>query len=228
MNFENIPLFRGMTQEEIQCMLTRLHGVKRQYRKGETILREGEATQLVGIVEAGMVVIETADVWGSNSILCGAGPGSIFAEVYACLPGEPLMISARAAEDCELTLVNIGSLFADGATHDELDTLLIRNLLTVCAEKNLGLSRRILHTSSKSIRGRLLSFFSQCVKQEGSMSFTIGFNRQQLADYLSVDRSAMSAELSKMQKDGLITYERNHFTVLTSEEVAYAHTGKRS
>lgn len=217
MNFANIPLFRGMGEADIQCMLGRLQAVQRRYKKGETILHEGEATQLVGVVESGLVIIETADVWGNNNLLCGAGPGAIFAEVYACLPGEPLMLSARAAEDCCLTLLNLGSLFADGAVHDELDTLLIRNLLMVCAEKSLGLSRRMMHTSSKTIRGRLLSFFSQCVKQEGSTSFTIGFNRQQLADYLSVDRSALSAELSKMQKDGLITYSRNHFTVLTTE-----------
>ena len=90
---------------------------------------------------------------------------------------------------------------------------LIRNLLTVCASKSLQLSERIMHTTSKSIRGRLLSYFSDCAKKEGSYSFTIPFNRQQLADYLGVDRSTMCNELSKMQREGLIRYERSSFTL---------------
>ena len=91
---------------------------------------------------------------------------------------------------------------------------MIGNLLSLSAEKNLKLSRRIFHTSSKSIRGRLISYFSQQVRQNGSYQFTIPFNRKQLADYLGVDRSALSNELSKMQKDGLIEYEKNKFTLL--------------
>jgi CRP-like cAMP-binding protein len=88
---------------------------------------------------------------------------------------------------------------------------LIRNLLSIASQKNLNLSRRIFHTSSKSIRGRLLSYLSFQATKHGSLEFEIPFNRQQLADYLSVDRSAMSNELSKMQRDGLLKVERNRF-----------------
>ena len=87
-------------------------------------------------------------------------------------------------------------------------------MLTISAQKSLNLSRRILHTSSKTISGRLLSYLSFQATQHGSREFEIPFNRQQLADYLSVDRSAMSNELSKMQKEGLIKSDRNHFTIL--------------
>ena len=90
---------------------------------------------------------------------------------------------------------------------------LIQNLLTVCAAKNLQLSQRILHTAPKGIRARLLSYFSECVKKSGQYSFAIPYNRQQLADYLGVDRSAMCSELSRMQREGLLTYHKNHFTV---------------
>ena len=88
---------------------------------------------------------------------------------------------------------------------------LIRNLLTLCAGKNLQLSRRMMHTSPKRIRKRLLSYFSECIKRNGSYTFDIPYNRQQLADYLSVERSAMSAELSKMRKDGIIDFCKNKF-----------------
>ena len=90
---------------------------------------------------------------------------------------------------------------------------LIRNLLTISAQKNLILSRRIFHTSPKSIRGRLLSYLSFQASSQGSSEFTIPFNRQQLADYLSVDRSALSNELGKMQKDGLLKVNKNHFII---------------
>ena len=91
---------------------------------------------------------------------------------------------------------------------------LIRNLLSISAQKNLNLSRKIFHTSPKSIRGRLLSYLSYQAVRSGSQSFVIPFNRQQLADYLNVDRSALSNELSKMQRDGLLHVEKNHFDLL--------------
>ena len=94
---------------------------------------------------------------------------------------------------------------------------LLRNLLTVCAGKNVQLSRHIQHTTPKSIRGRLLSYFSECSKRRGSRTFTIPYNRQQLADYLGVDRSALSGELSKMQRDGLLSYRKNQFTLHSPE-----------
>ena len=97
----------------------------------------------------------------------------------------------------------------------------MQNLFFAAVQKNLNLSRRIFHTSAKSIRGRLLSYLSAQAMQEGSLDFYIPFNRQQLADYLSVDRSALSNELSKMQKEGMLTVKRNHFT-LTSNTLKFS------
>ena len=91
---------------------------------------------------------------------------------------------------------------------------LVRNLLTLCSEKNLQLSRRVLHTSPKSIRKRLLSYFSECIKRTGSYEFDIPYNRQQLADYLNVERSALSRELSYMKRDGIIDYHKNTFRLI--------------
>ena len=98
----------------------------------------------------------------------------------------------------------------------EFHSILIQNLLALCARKNLQLSRRMQHTAQKTIRGRLVSYFSQCAKQAGSLQFDVPYNRQQLADYLNVDRSALSAELGRMQRDGLITFQRSHFELLSA------------
>ena len=148
------------------------------------------------------------------TVLSSIGPGGVFAEAYACVPGEPLMVNVTAAEDTRALLLNIRRVLEPCANVCPRHVRLVRNLLTLCSEKNLQLSRRVLHTGPKSIRKRLLSYFSECIKRTGSYSFDIPFNRQQLADYLSVERSALSNELSLMQRDGLIRYEKNHFDVV--------------
>lgn len=212
-------LFRGIEEQEIDSLLQCLAATKREYKKGEVILSEGTITESLGIVLSGMAIISCSDIWGNNSILGDIAPGAVFAEVYACIPGEPLRISVSAAEDTIVLFMNVGRVLSTCTNACPFHTKLVRNLLTVCAYKSLQLSQRILHTSSKSIRGRLMSYFSQCAKGSGSCSFQIPYNRQQLADYLGVDRSAMSNELSKMQKEGLIEYQRNQFLLKNQELV---------
>ncbi len=207
----NTKLFQGIEESEIESLLQCLSAQKRDFQKGDTILSEGDITENMGLVLSGMALISSGDVWGGNSILGSVAPGSVFAEVYACIPGEPLRISVTAAEDTSVLFINVGRVLTTCSNACPFHTRLVRNLLTVCAYKSLQLSQRILHTSAKSIRGRLLSYFSECAKRSGNLAFQIPYNRQQLADYLGVDRSALCNTLSKMQKEGLIAYERNHF-----------------
>lgn len=213
MKLSETQLFQGIEETEIVSLLHCLGATKRQYKKGERILREGEPTELIGMVLSGLVLVESCDAWGNNSILGSAEAGSVFAEAYACIPGEALHISASAAEDSTVLFLNVGKVLSVCNNACVFHTRLVRNLLTVCAHKNLQLSRRILHTSAKSIRGRLIAYFSECAKTAGGLTFQIPYNRQQLADYLGVDRSAMCNELSKMQRDGLIRYTRNCFEI---------------
>lgn len=213
-NLANTLLFRGMEPSDINEMLGCLLAKERTYKKGEIIFPEGSPTEQIGVVLTGRVVIELGDVWGNNSVLSSIGPGGVFAEAYACVPGEPLMVNVTAAEDTEALLLNIKRVLEPCSKVCPYHVRLVRNLLALCAGKNLQLSRRVLHTGPKSIRKRLLSFFSECIKRTGSYSFDIPYNRQQLADYLSVERSALSNELSIMQRDGLIRYEKNHFDVM--------------
>lgn len=208
-----IPIFQGIEEPEIASLLQCLQATERTYQKGETILSEGSITENMGIVLSGMALISCGDIWGNTSVLGHVTPGSVFAEVYACIPGEPLLITVSAAEDTTVLFMNVGRILSTCTNACPFHTRLARNLLTVCAHKSLQLSQRILHTSSKSIRGRLMSYFSQCAKQAGNSTFQIPYNRQQLADYLGVDRSAMCHELSKMQKEGLISYEKNRFSL---------------
>ncbi|WP_343210456.1 Crp/Fnr family transcriptional regulator [Anaerolentibacter hominis] len=204
-------LFRGTSPQEIHSMLDCLQAKYRQYAKGETILAAGIPVTSMGLVLSGSVRVENNDIWGNTSVLGNAVPGEVFAETYACIPDEPLLVNVVAAEASKIVFLNMERLLTPCSRSCPHHSRLIRNLLTISSQKNLNLSRRIFHTSSKTIRGRLLSYLSFQAAYHGSRTFIIPFNRQQLADYLSVERSALSNELSKMQRDGILTVHRNEF-----------------
>ena len=205
------PLFRGTSPQEAEEMLGCLGAERRTFSRGQRIYRAGDTVTALGVVLQGRVLIESADLWGNTTVLDSVGPGQIFAETYACCPGEPLMVDVTAAEAAEVLFLRMERVLQVCPNSCAYHSRLIRNLLTLSAQKNLTLSRKILHTSPKTIRGRLLSYLSSQALRSGSRSFTIPFNRQQLADYLNVDRSALSNELSKMQREGLLQTMRNRF-----------------
>lgn len=209
-------LFRGCAPADIPAMLRCLEAEERHYRRGEVVHHEGDVISTIGVVLEGSVSMEHDDIWGNKSILDRAGPGQVFAETYACVPGELMMISVVATEATRLLFLDMTRIMAIHDRSCPFYTTLIGNLLASASQKNLMLSRRILHTSAKSIRARLLSYLSYQAQVHGSPEFDIPFNRQQLADYLSVDRSALSSELGKMQRDGLLRVERSHFVLLTT------------
>lgn len=204
-------LFRGGTPQEAEGMLSCLEAEQRCFAKGERIYRTGDVVTCLGMVLSGSVLIENNDLWGNATVLDSVAPGRIFAETYACAFGEPLMVDVVAAEPTEVLFLNVDRVLKVCSNACDYHNRLIRNLLSISAQKNLNLSRKIFHTAPKSIRGRLLSYLSYQAVRKGNNRFTIPFNRQQLADYLNVDRSALSNELSKMQKEGLLKVDRNSF-----------------
>lgn len=204
-------LFRGISQEELQTMLHCLQAAEKTYDRGETIFCCGQPIRQLGLVLSGSVMIQRDDLWGNSSLIGRVETGQIFGEVYACIPGEALLVDVIAAEKSKVLFLEIQRVMQTCCHDCGFHHTLVRNLMQIMSQKSLQLSRRILYTSPKTIRGRLLTFFSDQVQEAGSCTVTIPFSRQQLADYLSVDRSALSAELSKMQKDGILTYEKNTF-----------------
>lgn len=209
-----ILLFQGLSPDVLPDLLTGLGAGTRFYPRGEAVLRTGDRTGRLGLVLSGGVNIENHDAWGNRTILDHVAPGQVFAETYACVPGEPLMVDVAAVQDTEVLFLDMGLLLSGGGPHHGT---LLRNLLTITARKNLALSRRIFYTSSKTIRGRLLSYLSDQAVLQNSPSFSIPFDRQQLADYLGVDRSALSNELGKMRRDGLLSARKSHFRLNVSQ-----------
>lgn len=217
MEFFSHPIFRDITDGEWAAMQV-LHAFrKKNFDRGEVILRAGEQTRELGLVRVGGVHIESGDAWGGRSILGYAGPGEVFAETYAVC-GLPLMVGVVAAENSEIVFAALNTLLDAAQAHESWHGKLTRNLLSVTARKNLTLSERIFCTASKSVRGRLLTYLSAQSARLGSTEFDIPFDRQQLADYLNLDRSALSKELGRMRAEGMLDYRKNHFILrLTAE-----------
>ena len=218
---EKTTLFHGTSAEEIDSMLQCLQAVKKSYAKNEVIYHAGTDIHSLGMVLSGSVFIENDDFWGNKNVLDLITPGQVFAEAYASIPGKPLMFNVVAYEAAEILFLNVQKLLEVCPNSCPHHNKLIQNLLCICAGKNLNLSRRSLHTAPKSIRGRLLSYLSFQAISHDSRDFDIPFNRQQLADYLNVDRSALSNELSKMQKEGLLKVRKNHFHLLADKIEMY-------
>lgn len=204
-------LFGGIKAEEIKDALDCLSAYEKSFKKGEIIYRTGQTVTDMGLVEEGSVNITVNLYWGSSIILGNIEKGKIFAETYAAVSGKEMLCDAVAAEDCRVLFINVGKLLNVCKSTCGFHQKIIHNLLRISAMKNLNLSARMLHTAPKTVRGRLISYFSQMAAETGSREFAIPFSRQELADYIGVDRSALSAELSKMQKDGILTYRKNEF-----------------
>ena len=211
-------LFRGVPREALPKVLDCLHSRTKSFARGAMICRPGEQVQSAGLLLSGEAHIEHVDPWGHQSILAGIGPGELFAEVYACMPGAVLPVGVTAVRECEVLFLDIGRVFRTEPGLCGAGALLIPNLLQVLAGKNLALTRKIHCTASKSIRSRVLTYLSFQAVEQGATTFEIPFTRQQLADYLCVDRSALSAELSRMQREGLLEYRRNRFALHASQD----------
>ena len=208
MELPDVPLFRGLTADEAEAAVTALRMRRRAFAKGEILLEAGQRAPALGVVLAGRVHMEHLDVWGSKTLLGQAGPGDLFAETYACLPDEPLRVSVVAAENGEALFLETGQLLQCGCEP-----------LRIAARKNLGLAQRSLYTAPKTIRGRITAYFSVLARQNGSLRFTLPFDRQQLADHLGVDRSALSNALSQMQKEGLLVIDKREVELKQVEEM---------
>lgn len=211
---KNTTMFKGINEKEISSMLSCLSAQTKHYHKNEYILRSGEQIHTVGMVLEGLAMIANEDIWGNRNIISEITTGMLYAESYACLSALPAEISVLASEDTTVMLFDISKILTVCSSACGFHTQLVKNLLGTIANKNMILTRKMGYLSKKTIRGKLLSYLSSESLKAGQISFTIPFDRQELADYLFIDRSALSNEISKLQKDGILTCKKNNFTLL--------------
>ena len=206
------PLFSGVASQEVGAMLDCLDARERRYAQGERIHHMGDSVSTAGIVLTGRVRIEHVDPWGNVSVVGMRGPGAMFGEAYAAA-GEPLLVDVVADQDCTVLFLNLAKVVGPCRARPPPPPPVPRNRLPPTARRRLALPPRTFHEAPKPPRGKGLASPPNEAGRPGPRGFDIPFNRQQLADYLGVDRSALSAELSRMQKAGLIRCRRNHFAL---------------
>ncbi len=203
------PLFSGVSEQELSAMLSCLDPQLKQFEKDESLLRIGEKTDAIGLVLSGSVLIVQEDIWGNRNILSKAVAGQTFAAAFACAPGARLNISVVADTPVDAMFLNVKRILQVCPSACAHHNRIIQNLLGELAEKNLRCNEKLIHTGQRTTRAKLMSYFSAESQRIGSYTFDIPFSRQQLADYLGVERSGLSAELSKLKKDGILDYYKN-------------------
>ncbi|GHV57605.1 Crp/Fnr family transcriptional regulator [Deltaproteobacteria bacterium] len=209
------PLFAGVAEADLGALLRCLAAVKKRFPKGGFIWAEGNRAGLVGLTLSGAVHVLREDFWGGRLILGRVEPGGLFGESFACAGSGRLPVSVQAAEESEVLFLDCRKILAPCASACAFHARVVRNLARILAEKNILLTRKLEHITRPTTREKLLSYLSEEARRAGGDSFDIPFTRQELADYLAVDRSALSGVLSKMRADKLLRCRRGHFELLT-------------
>ena len=204
-------LFAGVEEEDVFSMLSCLGARLRTYKKGEYVLRQGQNLSDILVLAEGGLHIQRDDYWGNRSILGHIGVGEIFGEAYASPESGALLNDVVAVENSSVFFFDVKRVITTCSSACRFHTLVVQNLFFAISEKNRSLVQKLDYLSRRTTREKLISYLSEEAKKQNSSYFTIPFNRQQLADYLSVDRSAMSNELCKMRDDGLLEFEKNRF-----------------
>jgi CRP-like cAMP-binding protein len=204
-------LFHGVSEEELGSLIKCLGCTFKTYKKDEVIYLAGDFVREIGIVVSGRTHIVKDDAWGNSNIIAEITDGEMFAEAFVCGGVGVLPVSVIAVLDTEVMFIDFQRAVTTCTSACVFHALLIRNMMGIFARKNIMLAGKMEHIVKRTTKEKLLSYLSEQSKLRGSNSFVIPFDRQGLADFLSVERSALSAEMSKLKANGIINYCKNHF-----------------
>lgn len=213
LQLQQTALFRGVDADSIASMLDCLQAQTRTYKKGEAVFRQGEQLSQIAVVLEGKLHIQSDDYWGNHTIIADLAPGDLFGEAYVAPTSGPMLADVVCISDSVVALFQARRMLTVCTNACPFHSLVVQNLFYVLADKNRTLMQKLSLLATRTTRAKLTSYLTAESVRAGSNSFSIPFNRQQLADYLSVDRSAMSAELSKMRDEGLLEFDRDRFTL---------------
>ena len=208
------PLFCGIDDADILKMLNCLDAHSISFERRRIVLCEGIEPTKMGLVLSGTVLVERVDRNGNRSILQEIGAGGLFAEAFACAGAQNLPVTMIAGERSEVLLLDAFHILHTCHHHCGHHQAMIFNLMKELARKNMEFHDRIEITSRRTTREKLLAYLDICAKKEGKRRFLIPFDRQELADYLEVDRSGLSAEIGKLRREGILVSRKNEFELL--------------
>lgn len=213
---KNSRLFENIQETELTAMLNCLGAVTRTFQKSEFIFIEGSEIKQIGVVIEGTVHMVKEDVWGEKSILAAMTAGEVFGESFVCGEYSSSSVSFQAATNCKILCLSFHRVLCSCSKSCVYHHKLIENMVTLIARKNVKLMDKMEILSKKTIRERMLTWLSQQAQLHGNKMFLSPLGRLELAEYLCVDRSALTRELSHMKADGLLDYSKNRFVLKDS------------
>lgn len=207
-------LFSGLSDGELQQSLKLLEASVAEYGRGTFIHRADERLTFFGLVLSGSVQVYTDDINGDLMMMANVTAGETFGESLCYLNIERTQVFISTQEGAKVLRLRTDAFLGHNAESNRLEGLLYRNFVSMLAERTLSMNERIQVLSKKTLREKLMTFFSQCEKKYHARSFTLPFDRAGLAIYLGSDRAALSRELSAMRRDGIIDFSKNYFRIL--------------
>lgn len=214
-----MDLFDKIQETDRKSMLKCINAYARQYTRGDYIRYPLEADSLIGIIEEGSLQMAAEDLWGNRSLISILQRGAVFGETFACARKENYVLSYQALSDCRILFMDYSRVFHTCSLACSFHHRMIENIVKIIAEKNLEFIKKVDVVSNLHLREKILTYLSQCARSSGTATFTVPLGRLKMAEYLCVDRSALSRELSNMSRDGLISYEGNRFTLHIPDQV---------
>ena len=208
------PLFAEIEEENLLRMLSCLGAKVVSFDKKYTVFAEGSPAKYIGIMLSGSAQIIQVDYYGNRSILSEVSAPEVFAEAFACAEVDALPVTVIANDPCDIMLIECDHILHTCSNNCGFHQKLIFNLMKDLASKSILFHQRIEITSKRTTREKLLTYLLMQAKAAGRDSFDIPFDRQELADYLEVDRSGLSAEISKLRREGVLDSHKNSFTLL--------------
>ena len=208
------PLFYDINEEELKKILFCLGAKIEKYDKKFTIFPEGIPVKYIGIVLSGSIQIIQTDYYGNRNILGTNKKSEVFAEAFACAQTSSIPVSIISNEESEIMLIEASHILHTCSNNCSFHNTLIYNLMRELAKKTIAFHQRIEITSKRTTREKLLSFLLAESRRQGKNEFDIPYNRQELADYLEVERSGLSLEISKLRKEKILESNKNHFILL--------------
>ena len=208
------PLFDGINDEQLMKMLVCLSARVESFDKKYTVMAEGSPAKYLGIVLSGSCQIIRTDYYGNRSILTEVGESELFGEAFACAEMDTVPVTVIANEPSEIMLINCSHILHTCENNCGFHRQLIFNLMKDLARKTIVFNRKIEIISKRTTREKLMTYLMMCAKRAGSSNFDVPFDRQELADYLEVDRSGLSAEIAKLRKEGILESNKTHFKLL--------------
>ena len=209
-----LPIFYNLKKEEIINILNFFNYSKEDFEKNNFIFEIGKPISKIGIILSGEINIIKEDFWGNRNILNKFKSGEIFGEVFALAKVSPNNILVETSQNSKILFLDLTNFSIDNENNSNEILKFLSNIFKISLKKNILFTEKLEHITKKTIREKIISYLSTEALKNRSNSFFIKFDRQELADYLFVERSALSRELSSMKKDGLIEYNKNHFTLI--------------